>query len=91
MRGIVFLFSLFAFGVAYGSTSLVLPAPIDPGMETYAVLPLPEMASNKTQRLTISVDALNVATNQLKIWFYYRILCAHALGFNSQVHRRECR
>ena len=65
MKIVVVLFSLFASGIAYGSTSFVLPAPIEPGMETYAVLPLPEMASNKTQRLTISVDALNVATNQL--------------------------
>ena len=69
MRGIVFLFSLFAFGVAYGRTSLVFPAPIEPGMETSAVLPLPEMASNKTQRLTVSVEAFNVATNQFEIWF----------------------
>ena len=82
MRGIVFLFSLFVFAVAYGSTSLVLPAPIEPGMETYAVLPLPEMASNKTQRLTISVDAVNVATNQLEIWF-----CNDVLGSREA---RDC-
>lgn len=82
MRGIVFLFSLFVFAVAYGSTSLVLPAPIEPGMETFAVLPLPEMASNKTQRLTISVDAVNVATNQLEIWF-----CNDVLGSREA---RDC-
>ena len=69
MKIVVVVFSLFAFGVAYGNTSLILPAPIEPGMETYAVLPLPEMASNKTQRLTVSVEAFNVATNQFEIWF----------------------
>ena len=82
MRGIIILFSLFAFGIAYGSTSFVLPAPIEPGMETYAVLSLPEMASNKTQRLTISVDAVNVATNQLEIWF-----CNDVLGSREA---RDC-
>ena len=39
MKIVVVVFSLFAFGIAYGSTSFVLPAPIEPGMETYAVLP----------------------------------------------------
>ena len=82
MKIVVVLFSLFAFGVAYGNTSLVLPAPIEPGMETYAVLPLPEMASNKTQRLTISVEAVNVATNQLEIWF-----CNDVLGSREA---RDC-
>lgn len=82
MKIVVVIFSLFASGIAYGSTSFVLPAPIEPGMETYAVLPLPEMASNKTQRLTISVDALNVATNQLEIWF-----CNDVLGSREA---RDC-
>ncbi len=82
MKIVVVVFSLFAFAVVYGGTSLVLPAPIEPGMETYAVLPLTEMASNKTQRLTISVEALNVATNQLEIWF-----CNDVLGSREA---RDC-
>ena len=82
MRGIITLFSLFVFAVAYGSTSLVIPTPISPGMESTAVLPLPEIASNKTQRLTISVDAVNVATNQLEIWF-----CNDVLGSREA---RDC-
>lgn len=82
MKIVVVLFSLFAFADAYSSTSFVLPAPIEPGMETYAVLPLPEMASNKTQRLTISVDAVNAATNQLEIWF-----CNDMLGSREA---RDC-
>ena len=82
MKIVVVLFSLFAFGIAYGSTSLVLPTPMSPGMETSAVLPLPEMSSNKTQRLTISVDAVNVATNQLEIWF-----CNDVLGSREA---RDC-
>ena len=69
MKIVVVVFSLFASAVAYGSISFVLPAPIEPGMETSAVLLLPEMTSNKTQRLTISVEAVNVATNQFEIWF----------------------
>ena len=82
MKIVVVVFSLFAFAVVYGGTSLVLPAPIEPGMETSAVLLLPEMTSNKTQRLTISVDALNVATNQLEIWF-----CNDVLGSREA---RDC-
>lgn len=82
MKIVVILFSLFAFAVAYGGTSLVLPPPIEPGMETSAVLPLPEMSSNKTQRLMISVDAVNVATNQLEIWF-----CNDVLGSREA---RDC-
>lgn len=82
MKIVVVLFSLFAFTDAYGSTSLVLPAPIEPGMESSAVLLLPEMASNKTQRLTISVDAVNAATNQLEIWF-----CNDMLGSREA---RDC-
>ena len=82
MKIVVVVFSLFAFAVVYGGISLLLPAPIEPGMETYAVLPLPEMSSNKTQRLTISVEALNVATNQLEIWF-----CNDVLGSREA---RDC-
>ena len=82
MKIVVVLFSLFAFADAYGSTSFVLPAPIEPGMESSAVLLLPEMASNKTQRLTISVDAVNAATNQLEIWF-----CNDMLGSREA---RDC-
>ncbi len=69
MRVIVVLFSMFAFDVAFANTSVVMPSSIEPGMETSVVLALPEMASNKTQRLTFSVEAPNVATNQLEIWF----------------------
>lgn len=82
MKIVVVLFSLFVFAVAYGSTSLVIPTPISPGMESTAVLPLPEIASNKTQLLTISVDAVNVATNQLEIWF-----CNDVLGSREA---RDC-
>ena len=82
MRVIVCLFSLFAFDVVFANTSVVMPSPISPGMETSAVLPLPEMTSNKTQRLTISVDATNVATNQLEIWF-----CNDVLGSREA---RDC-
>ena len=82
MKIVVVVFSLFASGIAYASTSLVLPSPIALGMETSAVLLLPEMTSNKTQRLTISVDAVNVATNQLEIWF-----CNDVLGSREA---RDC-
>ncbi len=69
MKCIVSFFTVLSFAVAYASTSVVLPSPIALDMETSAVLPLPEMASNKTQRLTVSVEAFNVATNQFEIWF----------------------
>lgn len=82
MKIVVILFSVFVFAVVYGGTSLVLPTPISLGMETSAVLPLPEMASNKTQRLTISVNVVNVATNQLEIWF-----CNDVLGSREA---RDC-
>ena len=82
MKIVVILFSVFVFAVVYGGTSLVLPTPISSGMETSAVLPLPEMASNKTQRLTISVNVVNVATNQLEIWF-----CNDVLGSREA---RDC-
>ena len=69
MRAVVVLLLISLLDVAFAKTSIVLPSPVELGMETSAVLVLPEMASNKAQRLTISVEASNVATNQLEIWF----------------------
>ena len=69
MRGVAVLLLIFLLDVAFAKTSIALPSPTELGMETSAVLVLPEMASNKTQRLMISVEAFNAATNQLEIWF----------------------
>ena len=69
MRGVAVLLLIFLLDVAFAKTSIVLPSPVELGMETSAVLVLPEMASNKTQRLMISVEAFNAATNELEIWF----------------------
>ena len=74
MRGVAVLLLIFLLDVAFAKTSIVLPSPTASGMETSAVLVLPEMASNKTQRLMISVEAFNAATNQLEIWFCNDIL-----------------
>ena len=69
MRVVAVSLLIFLLDVAFAKTSIVLPSPTESGMETSAVFVLPEMASNKTQRLMISVEASKADTNQLEIWF----------------------
>lgn len=69
MKSIVVLCVVLFCDALFGKTSVVLSEPVSPGMETSAVLALPLMSGNKPQRLTISIEASNVTTNGLEIWF----------------------